>query len=67
MQKIVRIGRSSLAVIIPADFIHALGVKAGERVRVQTHPDNGKVLIQFSGAIQLALPTSKNLKKSHAK
>jgi len=62
LQKIIRVGTHSLAVIIPADFIHALGVKAGNRVKVQTFTNTGKVLLKFSGTFQLLLPTS-NLKK----
>lgn len=57
-QKIIRAGRHSLAVIIPANFIHALGIKAGDSVNVKTFPETGKVMVQFKGMLQLLLPTS---------
>ncbi|MBM3282667.1 AbrB/MazE/SpoVT family DNA-binding domain-containing protein [Candidatus Gottesmanbacteria bacterium] len=58
-QKVIRTGRNSLAVIIPAKFVHSLGVKAGDMVRVQTNIGKGVLRIRFSGAIQLPLPTPK--------
>lgn len=62
-QKVIRVGKHSLAVIIPAEFIHALGVTAGDLVKVQTHIENGKVSLYFSGTLQLPL-TLNNSKKS---
>lgn len=56
-QKVFQAGRHSLAVIIPAPFVHALGVKKGDKVEVSTHVDNGYVNIKFVGTLQLKLPT----------
>ena len=39
----IKIGRSSLGVIIPADFIHSIGVKSGDMVKVHTNPTHGKL------------------------
>ncbi len=62
-QKVIRAGRSSLAVIIPAPFTHALGVKAGDNVFVQTHVDRGTVNIKFAGTLQLRLPSVNKIHK----
>jgi antitoxin component of MazEF toxin-antitoxin module len=62
VQKVIRAGRSSLAVIVPADFIHSLGIKPGDKVHVMTNIDKGTVNIRFSGAIQLRLPSSRSKK-----
>ena len=61
-QKVVRIGSHSLAVIIPAHFTHALGIKAGDSVLVDTRMDTGRVNLQFSGTLQLPLLQSKKKK-----
>lgn len=61
-QKVIKVGRSSLAVIIPADFTHAVGVKAGDGVKVHTDTAKGSVLLHFSGAIQLSFPTKDHTK-----
>lgn len=57
-QKIVKTGSHSLAVTIPAPFVHSLGIKAGDRVVVEPHVDSGVVYLRFTGAVQLHLPTS---------
>lgn len=54
-QKVIRAGRSSLAVIIPAPFAHLLGVKAGDDVFVKTNLEKGNVIIKFAGTLQLPL------------
>lgn len=54
MQKIFRTG-NSLAVTVPSHFIHALGLKAGDGVTVQSWVEKGQVLYQFSGVRQLPL------------
>lgn len=67
-QKVIRAGLHSLAVIIPAPFIHALGIKKGDSVEVATYQESGKVMMKFHGAIQLPLvETSKKkvIKKQH--
>lgn len=56
LQKIIRVGRSSLAVIIPAVFVHSLGIKAGDQVQVQSNMEKGSVILKFSGVVQLRLP-----------
>ena len=62
-QKVIRAGRHSLAVIIPAPFVHSLGVKAGDYVLVQPHIENGTVNMHFTGSVQLPLITSPKKKK----
>lgn len=57
LQKVIKIGRSSLGVIIPADFVHSIGVKSGDKVKVHTNPTHGKIEVFFSGVMQLSLPT----------
>lgn len=54
-QKVFRAGKHSLAVIIPANFVHAVGVSAGDKVEVHTFPESGKVTMFFSGTLQLPL------------
>lgn len=59
-QKIIKTG-NSLAVTIPAPFVHGVGVKAGQEVEVRVEPETGQVVYTFSGTKQL--PLSKNLVK----
>jgi antitoxin component of MazEF toxin-antitoxin module len=59
-QKIIRTG-NSLAVTIPADFVHAVGVKPGQEVVVEPRPESGRVICTFSGTKQL--PLSQNFIK----
>lgn len=54
-QKVLRAGRHSLAVIIPAIFTHTIGVKAGDSVEVHPSPETGRVIMQFKGSVQLPL------------
>jgi len=53
-QKIIRTG-NSLGITIPAQFIKAIGIKAGQEVEVRTQPDQGKIIYSFSGVKQLRL------------
>lgn len=62
-QKVIRAGRHSLAVIIPADFVHSLGVKAGDYVLVKPHIEKGTVSMHFTGSLQLPLISSPKKKK----
>lgn len=57
-QKVIRAGRHSLAAIIPAPFVHALGIKAGDTVVVQSNVEKGTVRLKFAGTMQLHLPTT---------
>jgi len=59
-QKIIKTG-NSLAVTIPAPFVHIIGIRAGQEVRVKVEPETGRVVYTFSGTKQL--PLSKNLVK----
>lgn len=56
---IIRSGRHSLAVIIPAKFVQALGIKAGDKTQSQVNIAKGKISFQFTGAMQLPLLTQK--------
>jgi antitoxin component of MazEF toxin-antitoxin module len=60
VHKIIKAGRSSLAVIIPAKFVHFLGIKAGDKVKISSHVESGTLSVKFSGALQLKLPTHKH-------
>lgn len=51
----MRSGKHSLVVIIPAPFVHSLGIKAGDGVNVFTNIEKGTVNLKFSGAVQLPL------------
>lgn len=62
-QKIIRAGRHSLSVVVPAKFVHALGVHAGETVEVNSDIESGIISLQFKGALQLRLPTDKKKNK----
>jgi len=59
-QKIIRTG-NSLAVTIPSQFVHTVGIKAGQDVEVKLDPETGQVVYTFSGTKQL--PLSQNLVK----
>lgn len=56
--KIMKSGKHSLAVIVPADFVHTLGIKAGDNVEIATNSEKGIVNLKFSGAMQLPLSLS---------
>jgi len=62
-QKIIRSGKHSLAVIIPAPFVHSLGVKAGNDVNVVTDIEKGIVKLEFTGAVQLPLSLKNSSQK----
>jgi bifunctional DNA-binding transcriptional regulator/antitoxin component of YhaV-PrlF toxin-antitoxin module len=53
-QKIIKTG-NSLAVTIPSDFVHAVGIKAGQEVEIKVEPETGRVIYAFSGMKQLPL------------
>jgi len=59
-QKIIRSG-NSLVVTIPSRFVHAIGIKTGQEVKVEVLPEVGQVVYTFSGTKQL--PLSKNFVK----
>jgi antitoxin component of MazEF toxin-antitoxin module len=59
-QKIIKTG-NSLAVTVPADFVHTVGIKAGQEVKSKVQPETGQVIYTFSGTKQL--PLSKNFVK----
>lgn len=46
---------NSLCVTVPAYFARTIGIKAGEQVKVETLPERGKVVYQFSNIKQLPL------------
>lgn len=48
-----------MAVIVPAPFVHSLGVKAGDNVTVFTNLEKGIVNLKFTGAVQLPLSLKK--------
>lgn len=64
--KIIKVGRSSLAVIIPAEFVRALGIKVGDKVKIISKIEKGMIYLKFSGVLQLRLPTEKTSKNDKA-
>lgn len=67
MQKVLRLG-NSLAVVIPAKFVEAVGIHKGDLVKVLKKPESGKISFIFKGAKQLPLQlTSKRTKLSSKK
>lgn len=62
-QKVFRVGKHSLAIVIPAHFAHTQGIISGDIVEVKTNSSTGKITLEFSGSIQLALPASDLAKK----
>jgi antitoxin component of MazEF toxin-antitoxin module len=56
-QKIIKTG-NSLAVTIPSRFTQAVGIKAGQEVKVKTDLANAQVTYAFSGTKQLPLAQS---------
>ena len=63
-QKIIRTG-NSLAVTIPFQFVQAVGIKAGQQVKVKIEPETGQVVYTFSGTKQL--PLARNFLKKKRK
>ncbi len=61
-QKIMQVG-NSLGVTVPVDFVKAVGVKAGDMVKVKKRPETGEVVYKFSGIQQLMI-ASDILKRS---
>ena len=57
--KVIMAGLHSLAVIIPATFTHALGIKKGDTVDVTALRERGEVRMKFKGSLQLMLPADK--------
>lgn len=58
-QKIIRAGPHSLAVIVPAGFRNALGIKKGDFVDVETDSEKALIKLHFKGNLQqLVLPQS---------
>lgn len=60
VHKILKTG-NSLAVVIPADFVKNIGVKAGDEVKVFPKVEEAEILFKFSGTQQL--PLSENFLK----
>lgn len=54
MAKIFKTG-NSLAVTVPSYFVQALGLKAGDTVKVKIQVEKGQVIYRFGGVRQLSL------------
>ena len=53
-----------MAVVIPAEFRNALGIKKGDTVAVNTDSSKGIVKMHFKGSLlQLSLPQQSDFKK----
>jgi antitoxin component of MazEF toxin-antitoxin module len=57
-QRVMRTG-NSLAVTIPSLFVRAVGVRAGQTVKVKLDLPKGQIVYFFSGVKQLAFPLLK--------
>lgn len=53
-QKIFKTG-NSLAITVPARFAEVLGIKSGQSASVKTDPEQGRLVVHFSGSNQLRL------------
>ena len=56
-QKIIKAG-NSLAVTIPSKFAKDIGIRLGDSVSVIARPENGQLILNFSGIRQLPLTSS---------
>jgi len=63
-QKIIKAGPHSLAVVIPAEFRHALGIKKGDSVDVYTDSQKARVELHFKGNLQQLILPQSNFKKT---
>lgn len=54
VQKVIVSG-NSLAVTIPNGFVKMMGIKKGDKVRVDKRLDRGQLILRFEGARQLSL------------
>ena len=63
-QKIIKAGPHSLAVVIPAEFRNALGIKKGDSVDVYTDSQKAKVMLHFKGNLQQLILPQSNLSKT---
>ena len=57
IQKIIKVGHS-LAITLPALFAQTVSIKKGDRVEVQTQPDN-TIILKFPDQNQLSLNLQK--------
>ncbi len=54
IQKVIKTGHS-LAVVIPSKIVKIMGIKAGDKVRLTAKSEKGKIILSFSGMLQLSL------------
>lgn len=57
-QKVLTAGHS-LAITIPADFVHNVGIKPGDVVQVSTNLSTAVMIVTFSNPSQLPLLSDK--------
>lgn len=53
-RKVLKVG-SSIAVVVPAEFVNAVGVLVGDEVAVKLEPEKGRIVYTFRGTKQLKL------------
>mgnify|MGYP001618055351 CR=1 FL=1 len=63
-QKIIKAGPHSLAVVIPASFRNALGIKKGEMVEVHSDIEKALIKLHFKGNLQQLILPQSNLKRA---
>ena len=62
IQKVIKTGHS-LAIILPSKIARIMGIKAGDKVRLTTQGEKGKITLYFSGMLQLPLSLDNTHKK----
>ncbi len=58
-QKVMKVG-NSVGVTVPAKFVKAVGIRAGDTVKVKTVLETGQIIYTFKGAKQLSLNSLQN-------
>ncbi|OGG15127.1 hypothetical protein A2773_04525 [Candidatus Gottesmanbacteria bacterium RIFCSPHIGHO2_01_FULL_39_10] len=62
IHKVIKTGHS-LAIVIPSKIAKIMGIKAGDRVRLTAQSEKGKIILSFSGSLQLTLSLEGKRKK----
>jgi antitoxin component of MazEF toxin-antitoxin module len=54
VQKVIKTG-NSVALTIPSEFVHDLGIRVGDEVKTKFEKDKGRIVYSFTGVQQLPL------------
>lgn len=63
IQKVIKTGHS-IAVIIPSKIARLMGIKAGDKVKLTGESEKGKIILSFTGMLQLPLTLDNSRKKT---